>query len=367
MKNNRLALFAAPLLLGACAHAPALNPSRAAPEEMAADGAADFDVKDLAASRARAVQDAERNAVSRAAALYLDAGALAEKQQALESGLLKNPQLYVAKYKLLSAGQDGSVYRVRLAAWVYLGRISSDLKNLNISGPSVLGPRAALVARGAPAPEFADAFRGTFSRRSSVSLEDFAFTRDPAAAAGPEAALLDAAALSGADLLIEVSASASASGAGITAGFYPSKADASAKIYDASSGSQLAEFSVQADGIDSTQAGSFSKALASAGELLAQQAAAKADKLAKPDTVLTLKFFGLDGVDTLEKLKAQLSRLDVKALRLESYASGDAVFQAVPRNTPDPQEFASAVLRVDALGLQLEGTSPQEADFSLLR
>lgn len=366
MRTIKLALFAAPLLLAACAHAPVGNPAKAAPEEMTAEGTADFNVRDLAASRALAVQDAERNAVRRAAALYMDETALAEKQSELESGLLKNPQVYVARYKTLSEGQDGAAYRVKISVWVYLGRIYSDLKSLKLAGPAAAGPSAALVQRGAPAPAFAEAFREAFSRRSAVSLQDFPFAGDAALASGPEAALLDAAAGSGADLLITVSASASASGAGISAGFYPSRADASAAIYDAATGRQLAVLSAQADGIDSTQAGSFSKALASAGELLAQQTAAKADRLAKPDEVLKLKFSGLDGVDMLEKLKDQLMRLDAKGLRLERYSSGDAVFQIVPRS-PDPQEFASSVLRGDSLGLQLEGTGVQEADFSLQR
>jgi hypothetical protein len=366
MRTTRFALLAVPLLLAACAHAPVAGPAKAAPEEMTAEGSTDMDVRDLAASRARAVQDAERSAVSRAAALYMDETSLAEKQQALDATLLKSPQLYVAKYRTVSEGQDGASYRVKLVVWVYLGRVSSDLKAMKLAAPAAAGPRAAFVLQGAPAPAFADAFRAAFARRSAVSIEDFPFARDPSLAAAPEAALLGAASLSGADLLIEASASASASGGGISTGFYPSRADVSAKLYDAPSGKLLAELSAQADGLDSTQAGSFSKALASAGELLAQQAAAKAGRLARQDASLTLKFSGLDGVDTLAKLKAQLARLDVKSLRLESYSAGNAEFRAVPRS-PDPQEFASAVLRGDSLGLQLEGTSAQEADFSLGR
>jgi hypothetical protein len=53
----------------------------------------------------------------------------------------------------------------------------------------------------------------------------------------------------------------------------------------------------------------------------------------------------------------------LRRLRLESYSEGSAVFAAVPRR-PDPQELASAVLRADALGLQLVGTGPDGADFT---
>jgi hypothetical protein len=362
----KLAFAAAALGLAACAHAPVPGSVKAAPEPLTADGACPFDSRDLAASRACAVQDAERNAVSRVAALYLDEAALAEKAAVLENALFRAPHLYVAKYKTLSDGQDGGFYRVRLKAWVYHGRIASELRALKLSGAAASGPRAAFVVRGTPAPAFAAAFREAFLKRSAVSLADFPFASDPAAADGSQEALLEAAAASGADLLLAVTASASASGAGINTGFYPSKADASVKVYDAPSGRLLLDLANQANGIDSTQAASFSKALAAAGELLAQETAARAERLLKPDAVLKLKVFGLEGLEPLEKLKAQLSKLDVKELRLESYAAGTALFQVVPRR-PDPQEFASSVLRGDSLGLELEGAAGQEVAFSLPR
>ncbi|OGR68384.1 MAG: hypothetical protein A2081_02215 [Elusimicrobia bacterium GWC2_61_19] len=360
----KLTLTAAALLLGACAHAPAPGSVKAPPEPLAADGACVFNSRDLAASRACAVQDAERSAVSRVTALYLDEAVRAEKNSVLENALLKNSHLYVARYKTLSDGPDAGYYKVRIKAWVYHGRIASELRALNLAGPAAAGPRAAFVQRGTPAPAFAAAFRAAFLKRSAVGIEDFPFASDPALAAGPQAALLDAAAASGVDLLIAVSASASAAGAGINTGFYPTKAEASVKVYDAPSGRLLLDLANQANGIDSTEAGSASKALAAAGELLAQETAARAERLLKPDAALKLNFYGLEGLEFLEKLKAQLLKLDVKDLRLDHYAAGTAVFQVVPKS-PDPQEFASAVLRGDSLGLELEGAAGQEVSFSI--
>jgi hypothetical protein len=222
------------------------------------------------------------------------------------------------------------------------------------------------VQRDSAAPAFSSAFREAFSKRSQIKIEDFPFSRDAAAATLPEAALLSAAAASGADLLFAASASASASGAGLNTGFYPSRAEAAVKVYDARTGKVLLELSSQANAIDSSEAASFSKALASAGELLAQETAAKADRLLKPEASLKLKIGNIDGIETLEKLKAQLLKLDVKGLRLESYGSGEAIFDVSPRS-PDSQEFASAVLRGDSLGLELDGTNAQEVSFSLQR
>jgi hypothetical protein len=362
----KLAFIAAALLLGACAHAPAPGAVKSSPEPLEAEGACAFNSRDLSASRACAVLDAEKNAVSRAASLYLDEEARAEKYPLLDNSLLKTPHLYVAKYKTISEGRDGAFYRVRLKVWVHHTRVASELRALNLSGPAVSGPRAALVQRGTAVPAFAASFREVFLQRSAVNIGDFPFAADPSVAVGGEADLLAAAAASGADLLIAVSASAAASGAGLNTGFYPSRADASVKVYDAASGRLLLDLVNQANGIDSTQAGSFSKALSAAGELLAQETAARAERLLKPDAALKLKVYGLAGLEALEKLKAQLLRLDVKGLRLESYSSGTAVFQVVPRR-PDAQEFASSVLRGDSMGLELEGAGGQEVAFSLPR
>lgn len=362
----KLIMLPAALLLGACAHTSAPNAQKAAPEMLQADGAADFDARDLSVSKNRAVLDAERTAVARVAELYIDETAKAEKYSTLESGMLGSPQLYVSKHKVLSEGRDGASYRVRLKVWVYHARIASELRALNLSGPAATAPRAAFVLRGAAAPAFSAAFREAFAKRSQIKVEAFPFAGDAAAASLPEAALLAAASSSGADLLFAASASASASGAGLNTGFYPSKSEAAVKVYDARTGKTLLELSSQANAIDSSEAASFAKALASAGELLAQQAAAKSDRLLKPQASLKLKIGNIDGIETLEKLKAQLLKLDVKGLRLESYDSGEALFDVSPRS-PDAQEFASAVLRGDSLGLELEGTNAQEVSFSLQR
>ena len=81
---------------------------------------------------------------------------------------------------------------------------------------------------------------------------------------------------------------------------------------------------------------------------------------------MKLKIYGVPGLEAVEKLRDQLQRADLRGLRLESYADGAAVFSAVPRRQ-DPQEFASAVLRGDSLGLELEAAGPQEVVFSLPR
>ncbi len=348
-----------------CAHAPARN-QVSQPEIIISEGLAGFNVKDLAASRTAAVLDAQKNALRRAAELFMDDVSRAENFAALESGPLKNPQNYLVKHKIMSEGAEGASYRVTLRTWVLVGKIAADIRGLSLSGGQEGRLRTALVSRENPeGAAFAAAFSDALSRRSLLEIGNFPFTKDKSVN-GSDDALLAASSASGADVLITAAASAYASGAGLNTGFYPSRADASVKIYEVRSGKLLLELSRQGSAIDSSQGASFAKALATAGELLAQETAVKADRLFKTDAVIRIRVSGLDGLDSLEKLKNQLFSLGLKKMRLDKYFSGEAVFLAVtPRS--DPQELASAILRADTMGLELEGASPQELLFTAAR
>ncbi len=367
MKTFEKIIFTASLAAAAaCAHAPAPGSFKAAPEPLTVEGSAAFDARNPGASSELAVLDAEKNAVRRAAELFIDGDARADNFGALEIGLLRTTQLYTAKRKILSEGQDGTSYRARVRVWVYHDKIASALRGMNLSGSGTPGTVAVFVQRGAADKAFAAAFREAFSRRSPIAIKDFPFVSDEALLSGPEPRLLEAAASAGADLLFSATAAAASSGAGLSTGFYPSRAEASLKIYDVKTGAELLALSSQSNAIDSSITASFGKSLASAGELLAQAAVGKTDRFVKQETPIKVKILGLGGLEVLEKLKAQFLRLDLKGLRLESYSEGTAVFVAVPRRS-DPQEFASTVLRGDTLGLELDGTGAQEVVFSLPR
>lgn len=354
------------LLASACAHAPAPGAFRADPEPLTADGTGTLDERNLGASRDRAAQDAEKNAVRRAAELFLDETARAEKYGALEIGLLKTPQLYVAKRKILSEGRDGDAYRVSARVWIRHDRVAAALRTMNLAGPGATGTVAAFAQRGGGDKSFSKAFREAFSRRSAVLIKDFPFASDAALLSGPDSALLEAASAAGAELLFSASASAYPSGAGLDTGFHPARSEAVLKVYEVRSGRELLSLSSQANAIDSSQAAAFAKALAAAGELLGQEAAGKTARLLKSEATVKVRVMGLSGLEGVEKLRDQLQRADLTGLRLESYAEGSAVFLAVPRRS-DPQELASAILRSDALGLELEAAGPQELAFSLAR
>lgn len=366
MKDNAWKIIPVLLFAAACAHAPAPGAFRDKPETLITEGSAPLDESNIAASRERAALDAEKNAVLRVAGLFMDETARSEGSQLLNIGLLKTPQLYVAKHKVVSEWRDGVSYRVSVRSWLRLDKIASALRGMKLAGPGACATTAAFVQRGTPDKAFSKAFQEAFSRRSAVQLKDYPFTTDEALLSGPDSGLVEAASASGADLLFLASASAAASGGGLNTGFFPSRAVASLKIYGVNKGDELLSLSSQANAIDASEAASSSKALASAGELLAQEAAGKAGHLMNKASPIKLSVFGLDGLATLEKLRDQLENSDLSGLRVESYSEGTAIFSAVP-GVSDLHQFASSVLRDDALGLQLEGIGPREIIFSLIR
>ncbi len=353
------------LLASACAHAPLPGSYKAAPEPLTAEGAAPVDDRNIGASREGALLDAERNAVRRAAELFLDETARAENYSALEIGLLKTPRIYVARRKVLSEGRDGAYYRVSVRAWVQHDKIASALRGMGLAGPGGAGATAAFVLRGGD-KAFAKGFREAFSARSAVVLKEFPFASDPALLAGPDQGLIDAAAAAGAELLYCASASAASSGSGIDTGFHPARSEASLKVYETKTGREMLSLSGQANAIDAVRETALSKALAAAGELLGQEAAGTTARLVRSETPFRIKVRGVQGLEAAEKLRDQLQRVDLSGLRLESLEDGLAAFLAVPRSA-DPQEFASAVLRGDPLGLELEAAGQRELVFSLPR
>ncbi len=364
MKKDLLRILPVLLLVSACAHAPVTGGFTSSPEPLTADGAAPLNEGNVQASRLLAAQDAEKNAMRRAAALFMDAAG-PEADQALDEGLLRTPQLYVAKYKVLSEWRDGPVYRVTVRAWLRLDRLVSALRGMKLAGPEASSPEAAIVGAGAESGAFFDAFAGAFAGSSMMELKRLPPTAQQEAG-GALSAGLSSASESGADLLFVSSASAVPSGSGFDTGFYPYRADASLSVYDVKSGKELLSLSAQSSAIDSSRQASSDKALASAGELLGRQAAQKTAGLVSSPAPVKIKVFGLDGLATLEKLRGQLSKAQLSGLRVDSYSDGIAVFSAVPGSS-DLQEFASSVLRDDEMGLELEATGPAEVDFALVR
>ncbi|HAF95892.1 MAG: hypothetical protein A2X34_05635 [Elusimicrobia bacterium GWC2_51_8] len=332
-------------------------------EPVEVSGLADFNEKDLAVSKNAAISDALKNAVEEAAGLF-------SGEPSEIAALGKTPHSYIRKYKLLSAAREGGLYRVRVRAYVELSKITVGLRGQTqaTARPAVAGKAALKVLESGPGSgdNFSDAFKKNLAG-GQVVFEDYSWLK--AAPSAPEKTLAELLSLSrdsGAELMFYVRAEARPAGAGLATGFYPVNCEAKLEVYDAASGRLLFQDSSQANALDASESASGVKALYSAGELMAQRTALNLARMVKKSFELKLRVRNLGGISNLKVLKREADKLGAKSIRLESYSDGEALFTVSPAS-PDPQELASALLRQDELGLELESATQTEVVFSANR
>ena len=359
--KKRRVLFVLAFAFTACAQ-PSRLAVRSSLEPVEVSGLADFNDKDLSVSKNAAISDALKNAVEEAAGLF-------SGEPSEISALSKNPHTYIRKYKLLSAAREGGLYRARVRAYVELSKITDDLRGQTRETARQAVSKAALkILENGPGAgnNFAAAFKKNISG-SQVVFEDYPWlTAATAAQEKTLEELLSSSRDSGAELLFYARAEARTVGTGLAAGFYPVSCEAKLVVYDAASGRQLFQDSSQANALDASESASGIKALYSAGELMAQRAALNLARMVNKPLELKLRVRKLGGISNLKILKGSVEKLGAKSLRLESYSDGEALFTISPAS-PDPQELASALLRQDELGLELESATQAEVVFSANR
>ncbi|MBU2574879.1 MAG: hypothetical protein KKH28_12460 [Elusimicrobia bacterium] len=368
-------------LFAACAGSPSARALKESVEPITIEGSVPYNGGDLQAAANAAVSEAQKNAVSAAADLFIDPAAKAEKYDLFRQNLLTTPQLYVKKHKVLSQGAEGALYRVRIKAYVYVDKVNAALKGLQLCAQPGRSRKAALMAgeyfntRPSAGGDFARAFTGYFKGRDTLFFAGlkapetgWALSQswfDDESNSADASAFFDAAGASGAGLVFLCKAEAFPLSAAqnVQPGFYPARAEARMKIFEAS-GRRISEVSSQANALDVSEEAAFKKALATAGELLAQNIAGRMDKILKPESPVTLRVTGLSGMEAARKLKEAVERLDLIGAAFESYAGGEAVM-TVMLKSPDAQEFASALLRTGVFVMDLESVSQFEVVFSL--
>lgn len=365
----------------AFAGARSASAARESVEPVVAEAAVVFSSGDVQSAAGAAVNEAQRTAVAAVADLFLDPAAKAEKYELVRQNLLKSPQAYVKKRKMLYKSADGNFYRVRIRAYVLVDKVNAAVKNLSLAAQPGRSRKTVLAAgeyfNGQPsaAGDFARALSGWFKGRDTLLFADVKAPEqgwvpprtwpDEGAGSAGESALFDAAGAAGAGLVLLGRAEALPLSAAqnLQPGFYPARAEARAGLYDVS-GRQLFEVSAQANALDASEEAAFRKALAASGELLAQELSVRAERLLNQESPVALRVHGLSGIEAAQKLKEAVEKLDIAGAAFESFSGGTAVMK-VALKRPDTQEFASALLRLGALPIDLESVNQQEVVFSL--
>lgn len=115
----------APLWAALVISAP--TPAQAQAASFEGSGQAPVVGGDRVRARARALDEAFRVAVNAAAASLLEPAVLAQRQSALKLTVEPKARTYVTSYRVLEEGEQGGVFRLRVAAELALDRIERDL------------------------------------------------------------------------------------------------------------------------------------------------------------------------------------------------------------------------------------------------
>ncbi len=97
----------------------------------------------IAVSRERALDDALRRAVEQAIGLQIAAETFSSQYRIINDTILAKSSGYVRQYRILSEGQRGGLFRVKISAQVAVGNLRNDLQSMGLL--QVLAERPSLM------------------------------------------------------------------------------------------------------------------------------------------------------------------------------------------------------------------------------
>jgi hypothetical protein len=290
-----------------------------------------------------------------------------DKAVAIQNEILANVGGYVKKYQVLSEGQSGDYYKVRIRALVSTQQLKDDLNALGLlDAPAVGNPRVAIVLHewiGEKRNEAADATR---TLTQGLINKGFQVVSLPSSVNQDTDPVELARSLSRGQAELIIAGLARAQSLGLDdkfGGMSSFRANVSFRVIEVGSGQILKTVSQTASGLEGTPEIAGGKALAQAAELTVKDLASLPYELSQRSLV-TMKVVGLTSYEKLAQLQKTLQSLKgVKNVYLRSYkqSSGDADLE-LHLDGISPQEVASESIKAGGVGwsvFQVDGRSIQ--------
>lgn len=117
----------------------------AAGEMITADGFAAMTGGNTVIARDKAVDDALRKAVEQAVGTMVSSDTMTDNYKVIHDKILARTSGYVEKYKILSEGPEGNLYRVRVQAEIGKSDLTSDLSALGLLHVMVEKPKVMVI------------------------------------------------------------------------------------------------------------------------------------------------------------------------------------------------------------------------------
>ncbi len=366
MNKLRIILVIGAMLFAGC-HGKMNLLGKSETQKIVAQGLAKYDKRDINASKSIALFEAQKNAVLKISALFMGLS-FVDGEVLLGKTVLKNPQLYIKKYKITEAMKYGKYYRIKIKGHILADSIMAELQS-HIPAPKNEG-KIILMTDETYASK---AFSGDYARKgvTDVLNEFSSFRFEILPAIGEDfslnkAAALNMAASKGADILIMAVASADKMNTAMT-GFASVSATIALKCFEVSSGKIVYDGFLKANAIDVSGEKAAATALTSAGKMAAGEVSVKIIKSLPQKASLKLTLIAADEFAEVKKFSDILMSFEnVSDIRLESWTEDVAVFNVYGDNLAG-EEFASSILRNKFSLLNLENVSNNEIIFSFMR
>ncbi len=335
-------------------------------QKILAQGLSTYNKRDINASKSLALFEAQKNAVSKISSLFMGLS-FVDGEDLLRKTVLRNPQLYIKKYKITEALKYGKYYRIKIKGHIMANAIMNELQS-HLSMPKTEAKIVLMTKETYSSKPLIDGYTrkalvDTFNDSGSFRFidiptigEDFFLNK---------AAALNMAANNGADILMMAEASADKTNAAMT-GFASVGAEIELKCFEVASGDLIYQGSLKANAIDVSGEKAAAKALASAGKLAAREASEKIVKSLPQKKPLKLTLIAADEFDKVKKFSdVVMSFENVSDIRLQNWVEDIAVFNVYGENLAG-EEFASSILRNKFSLLNLENVNNNEIVFSFM-
>lgn len=354
MRPSRLLPLALALAC-ACAGHKTKPAEPAEPAVLTVEGWALAEGGEPASLRAKAVDDAHREAVSRALRAALSPAELSERAGELSAKVLAQSAKYALRERIVDEGRQGRYYKVRLEEALLFDRLVADLRVLGALSAGTKAPLALGLAVSGPAQareELGRLFKG-----QGLEVVDLGSELPEA----PELLVSSAAAAArerGLRLAVAGKAELRAVPGLEAGGFSTKEARLSLWIVDPQRGSVLSSSSQRATGGGPDEDIASGKALSAAAEAAAAEAApALAKRLARPER-LSLRILGLSGPEDLQTLMEWLrSRSETRDAAVEGWGGGAAQL-SVGAAGLSSDELAALLLRQPGVRYDIRSVLP---------
>lgn len=320
-------------------------------EIVEAEGVAPYKADDLPGTKAAALAAAQRSAVELVVGVYVSGRTRVDKAVAIEQNILTKTSGYVKKYEILSEGQSGEWYKVRIRALVATQALHDDLDSLGLlKEPAVGYPRVAIALQEFVGEQPDDSGAATQALTQGLLDQGFKVVELPKTVSPDQdpIELAKSIAHNAAELLIAGMGRAQSLGYGKDFGGMSSfRASVTFRVIETGSGEVVSTVSKTASGLEATPALAAQKALSQAAQLAAQDLSSLPQQLSQRAHI-DLTITGISSFDALSKFQKSLSaEPGVKDEFLRSYSqdSGVAVIDVLIDQV-SPQELADRCVQI---------------------